>query len=146
MTHVRTTVRNAIKAVLVTALPGFDVFASRKTARNVLARPMIDMRFLNVNIDHDTMGDSRRHVASLYIRVQRAAPEDQIDNLLDVDEVAINTALLAHDWTGLLEEDPELKQTNWSDSNEGGQIIGAIVIRYDIEYRVSQSDLETVRE
>ena len=89
---------------------------------------------------------SRRHVASLYVRVQRAAPEDQIDDLLDADEVTVNTALLAHDWTGLLEEDPELKQTNWSDSNEGGQIIGAIVIRYDIEYRVSQSDLETVRE
>lgn len=146
MTHVRTDIRDAIKTVLSTALPGFDVFASRKTARNVLARPMIDMRFLNVNIDSDTMGDSRRHIASLYIRVQRAAAEDQIDDLLDADEVVINTALLAHDWTGLLEEDPELKQTNWSDSNEGGQIIGAIVIRYDIEYRVSQSDLETVRE
>ena len=145
MAHVRTEVRNAIRAVLVTAMPGADVFASRKTARNVLSRPLIDMRFLNVNVDHDTMGDSRRHVASLYIRVQRTAAEDQIDNLLDADEVVINTALLAHDWTGLLEEDPELKQTNWSDSSEGGQLIGAIVIRYDIEYRVSQANLETVR-
>ncbi len=144
--HVRSEIRDAIKTVLAAAMPGADVFASRKSARNVLSRPLVDMRFLNVNIDHDTMGDSRRHVASLYIRVQRTAAEDLIDDLLDADEVVVNTALLAHDWTGLLEEDPELKQTNWSDSNEGGQLIGAIVIRYDIEYRVSQSDLETVRD
>lgn len=144
--HVRSDIRNQIRDVIAAAMPGADVFASRKTARNVLTRPLVDMRFLNVNIDHDTMGTSRRHVASLYIRVQRTASEDLIDNLLDADEVVINTALLAHNWTGLLEEDPELKQSNWSDTNEGGQLIGVIVIRYDIEYRVSQDDLETVRD
>lgn len=142
MSHVRTQIRQAVANVLANQLPGFDVFASRKNARNALPNPMIDMRFLNENIDQDTMGPERRRTSSLYIRVQRLLNEETIDDALDADEVLINTALLSADWTGLLEDDPRLMQVNWSDDPP----VYAIVLRYDVEYRVRINDLETVRE
>lgn len=142
MTHVRDQIRQAVRTVLAAQLPGFDVFSSRKNARNALTRPMIDMRFLNENVDQDTMGPERRRTASLYIRVQRQLNEEAIDAALDADEIAINTALLSADWTGLLEDDPRLMQVNWSDDPP----VYALVLRYDVEYRVRINDLETVRE
>lgn len=145
MSHVRKQIKDAFQSALAAGLPGYDVFSSRKYARNVLARPMIDMRFLNENVDLDTMGPTRRRTSSLYIRVQRSAPEAQLDDLLDADEVAVNDVIMAVDWRSLLEETPELKQVNWSDASEGGDMIGAIVLRYDVEYRVDQDDFETVR-
>ena len=146
MTHVRKQIRETLREWLALALPEYDVFASRKFARNVTEKPIIDMRFLNENIDSEVMGSDRRRRASLYLRVQRAAPETQIDDLLDDDEVSINDVVMSDDWwQGLLTEPPEQMQVNWSDTDAGGQIIGSIVLRYDVEYRVTQTDLETAR-
>lgn len=144
MTHVRTQVREVLAAALTTACPQFDVFASFKYGRNVTTKPMLDIRYLNENIDTEVMGDERRRVVSMYLRLQRPGREELIDDLLDQDEIDINTVVMTSGWwEGLLTEEPEQKQVNWSDTDEGGQIIGTIVLRYDIEYRVTQQDLET---
>lgn len=143
MTHVRTQIRETLADALTTVLPDFDVHASFKYARNVTDRPMIDMRFLNENVGSDTMGSARRRVASLYLRVQRPGTEAAIDDLLDIDEIAVNAVVMEGQWwVDLLEQEPELMQVNWSDSDEGGRIIGTIVLRYDVEYRVTQTNLE----
>ena len=146
MAHVRTQIRDTMASVLTAALPAtYRVYASRKYPQNLGAKALIDMRFLNENIEGTTMGDERTRTASLYIRCHRGAAETELDNLLDADEVAISDAIMDHDWSALLEEQPELVQVNFTDDASGGTVIGAIVLRFDLEYRVSQFDLETVR-
>jgi hypothetical protein len=147
MAHVRTQIRDEMASVLSAALgSGYRVYASRKYPQNLGTKALIDMRFLNENIEQTTMGDERTRTASLCLRCNRGASETTIDNLLDADEVAIHDAIMAHDWSDLLEEQPELIQVNFSDDAGGGTPIGAIVLRFDLEYRVSQLDLETVRD
>ena len=155
MAHVRTQIRAEFKAVLDVALPLTDyrVFASRKSAINHKAtHATVDMRFLNDQTRQaETMTtaddeQARIHVASLYIRVQRSATEETLDDLLDADEVIVVEAVSAYDWSGLLEEEPELVQANFSDSGEAGRILGAIVLRYDLEYRINKHDPQTIIE
>lgn len=147
MAHVRSQIRDTMAAVLTAALGvGYRVYASRKYPQNLGTKALIDMRFLNENVEQTTMGDERTRTASLYVRCHRGATEATIDNLLDADEVAISDAVMSYDWSALLEEEPELMQVNFSDDAGGGTPIGAIVLRFDLEYRVSKYDLETVRD
>lgn len=146
MPHIRTQIRTAFKAALDAALDSsYTVYASRKYALNIVdGEALVDMRFLNDQTqEREVMGDARVHVGSLYIRVQRVETEDALDDALDADEVAIVDAIEAADFSALLEEDPELLQVNFSDNAGAGQAIGAIVIRYDVEYRINKSDPET---
>jgi len=146
MAHIRTQIRTAMKAALDAALTtGYQIFSSRYYARNIVdGQAIVDMRFLNdQTAEAETMGDKRVHVASLYIRVQRSAPEDELDDLLDADEVAVIGAVAAADWSALLEEKPELVQVNFVDDAESGRAAGALVMRYDLEYRIDMNDPET---
>ena len=147
MSHVRAQIRSRLRAALVATLPvTYDVFASRKYARNLdPARPLVDMRFSNDQTRaRETMGDDRVHVASLYVRVQlSAADETLLDDALDADEIRIVTAMESVSWLDLLEEDPELMQVNFSEDAQNGRAIGAIVIRYDMEYRIEKDDPST---
>lgn len=146
MAHVRTQIRQAFKDALIDALDDdYDVFASRKYKLNMVERPMIDMRFNSVEINAQTMGDLRTHSGRLFIRVQRMATGDDMDDLLDQDEVNVTAAIEAVDWSSLLEEEPELKEVSWADDAEGEVPIGMIVLRYDIEYRIAKNDPETMR-
>lgn len=147
MAHVRTQIRNALRAALVAGLPasGYEVFGSRKYARNhTRATAVVDMRFLNINVERQTMDDARTHTASLYIRVQRDAAEDALDDALDADEVIITAVVEGADWSGLLEEDPELVQVNFSGDSEGDVALGSIILRYDVQYRINKSFPQTV--
>lgn len=146
MAHVRTQIRQAFSTALVDALEDdYDIFASRKYKMNLSERPMIDMRFNAVDIAAQTMGDLRTHTGSMFIRVQRIATGDDIDDLLDQDEVNVTAVIEAVDWSSLLEEDPELKAVSWADDADGEIPVGMIVLRYDIEYRIAKSDPETMR-
>lgn len=146
MSHVRTQIRAAFADALSAALSPTDyrVFASRKFARNRSPSDpaIVDIRFLNVNVDQTTMGSKRTHTGSLYIRVQRDALSSGLDDLLDADEVAITAAIEAEDFSLLLEEEPELVQVNFSDDASGQVAIGAIILRYDVEYRIDKANPE----
>lgn len=146
MAHMRTQIRERFKSVLDAALSSatYDVYASRKYARNhTPGKAIVDMRFLNDQTQaREVMGDARTHVGSLYIRVQRSEEESALDDALDADEVAIVDAVEAATWTDLLEEDPELLQVNFADDAQG-LAVGAIVMRYDVEYRIEKTDPET---
>lgn len=149
MAHVRTQIREAFKDALEASLPAtYTVFASRKYARNIVdGEAIVDMRFLNDQSQgHEVMGDERTHIGSLYIRVQRSATEATIDDTLDADELAIVGIVEGEDWSALLEEDPELLQVNFSEDGTTAQPIAAIVIRFDVEYRILKNDPETVVE
>lgn len=145
MTHVRTTIREQVRTLIATAIPTADVYASSRYAVNLTNRPLIDVKCLNENVEREVMGSTRRHVVSLYVRVQRGATEATMDALLDADEIAVNAAVMAFDWSALLDEQPELKQVNWSDTDEGGELVGSVIMRYDMEYRTSQYDFETAK-
>jgi len=146
MAHIRTQIRQRFKTVLEASLgAGYEVYASRKSTWNHTAgTALVDMRILNDQTQaREVMGDARARTASLYIRVQRSAPEDELDDALDADDLAITLVVEGEDWSDLLEEDPELMQVNTADDAEGGRTIGAIVLRYDLEYRIDKSDPET---
>ena len=146
MAHVRTQIRQAFKDALIDALEDeYDVFASRKYKLNITDRPMVDMRFASVEITAQTMGDLRTHKGSLFIRVQRTATGDDIDDLLDRDEVNVTAAISGVDWSNLLEQEPELQAVSWADDADGEVPVGMIVLRYDIEYRIDKNDPETMR-
>lgn len=146
MAHVRTQIRAAIQAALQAGLGvDYDIFASRKYKLNMLEKPMIDLRFSNVDISVQTMGTLRTHNATFFVRVQRMATGDDMDDLLDQDEVRVTAAIEAADFSTLLEQDPELTQVVWADDADGEVPIGMIVLRYDIEYRIAKDDPETVR-
>lgn len=153
MAHVRTQIRYAFKDALDAALPPlkYRVFASRKSAINhQSAKALVDMRFLNDQTrQEETMVTgsgqyARIHVASFYVRIQRSAAEIDIDNLLDEDELLVVQAIEGFDWSALLEEEPELVQVNFPDDGSTESIIGGIVLRYDLEYRINKDDPETV--
>lgn len=151
MTHVRKQVREAFKTALENYLDAsYTVYASRKSPKNFDPdETVIDMRIMNDQTRmQETMTtstqDARVHVASVYVRVQKTGREDEIDDLLDDDEVKIVAAIETFNWEGLLEQPPEIVQVNFSDDAEGAYVLGAMVVRIDVEYRISRDDPETV--
>lgn len=154
MTHMRTQIRAAFKQALEAEFSALThtVFASRKYKINHdYDRVFIDMAFENDQTQsRETMEtdglNERIHVASLYIRVQMSATEEDLDDALDAEEVRIVSAIGSHDWSGILEEDPELLQVNFTEDAAGGRVIGGLVLRFDVEYRIDKYDPETAIE
>ena len=146
MAHIRTQIRQRFKTILDGALPvEYNVFSSRKSTWNHKSDGvLIDMRFLNDQTqEREVMGNERVHVASLYIRIQRSADEAILDDQLDSDQLLVEAAVNAADFSDLLEEVPELLQVNSADDADGGYTLGALVLRYDVEYRIDRNDPET---
>ena len=153
MAHVRTQIREAFKEALEDNLPQgeYRIFASRKSAINHKSgSALIDMRFLNDQtrteevLNYSNGDGARVHIGSLYIRVQRSALEPDIDDILDQDEVNVIAAVEGSEWGDLLEEHPELMQVNFSDDATGGNKLAAIVLRFDLEYRINRDNPELI--
>ena len=151
MTHVRRQIRARFKEAFDTYLSDtYETYASRKSAINHDPdKVVIDMRIMNDQTrQRETMmmgsANARIHVASVYVRVQRSAREHQIDDLLDDDEVQIIKAVDKYEWDDLLEEEPELIQVNFSDDASGGLVLGSMVLRFDVEYRIDRNDPEKI--
>lgn len=146
--HVRTQIRDRFADVLSAGLPAgeYEVFRSRKYPRNhTPGVAILDMRFeQDQTRDREVQSDARIHVASLMIRIQRSEAEEQIDDALDADEVNVVGTVSSTDFSDLLEEPPELVQVLFTDDASSGQVIGVIVMRYDVEYRIEYTDPETV--
>jgi hypothetical protein len=146
MAHIRTQIRNRFKSVLEAGLPAtWDVFENRRYARNFSTdRVRVDMTINNDQTQLvDEQNDSRIHIASLYLRVQRSARDEDMDDAQDADEVRIVDLIEAANWSDILEQDPELLQVNSADDAEGERIVATLVMRYDCEYRIEKSDPET---
>lgn len=143
--HVRTQIRHRFRDVLDAALPSsYVIYGGRKRARNDTGQALVNIVSLNDQQSlPETQGDARIRTASIYVRVQRSGVGDALDDQLDADEVAVTEAIMAADWSDLLEELPESVQTNSSDSGEAGRDVSEVVIRFDCEYRIDRFDLET---
>lgn len=151
--HARVQIRRFTKEILVASLKpseNYDIFSSRKSAVNHdPGTTLIDMQILNDQVRQDEVlcvddGQPDIHVASLYVRIQKSGPEDDIDDLLDSEAAKVEQALLMHNWEGLLEEPPELIQTNFSSASEGGVVLASLSLRFDMEYRIYQHDPYTI--
>jgi hypothetical protein len=150
MTHVRTTIRQTVARLLETKLPstGYDVIGTRASKRNRRAidqDAVVDVRITDVAVTAQGMNDLRLHTATLMIQVTREGNEETLDDLLDQDEVLVIRAMSQFDWMRLLETDPELTQITFARDGESDVAIGAIMLRYTVEYRISKYNPETVR-
>jgi hypothetical protein len=146
MSHVRTQIRSAFETAIGTLGSGYIVTAARRFPRNLnRSKALVTISISNdQTTQQEVMSLARVHVASVMIRVTRSDADVDLDDTLDTDEVAINGVIEAADWSALLEEPPELIQVNFAYDDEGDSVIGAIVLRYDVEYRISRDDPETV--
>lgn len=148
MTHVRSTIRHAFTEVLGSGLDTerFEVLGRRAAMRNrVDAESLVDVRFGEVAVTQETMGDMRTHTATLMIRVQHEGTEENLDDLLDEDEVLVCALIDNHDWSSLLEEEPELQQISFARDAESEVAVGVIILQFRVEYRIDKRDPETVR-
>jgi hypothetical protein len=150
MTHVRTTIRQTVCQLLGTKLPntGYNVLGTRTSKRNRSAidqDAVVDVRITDVAVTAQGMNDLRLHTATLVIQVTREGKEETLDDMLDQDEVLVTQAMSQIDWTRLLETDPELTQITFARDGESDVAIGAIMLRYTVEYRISKNNPETVR-
>lgn len=147
MAHVRTQIREAVKAILDVEMATHKVFKGRRFNLNSSELPIIDMRFLNENSNSNTMGNVLDRDASLYVRVTRSGTEDEVDALLDDDAVVIEEAMDAadNDDLGGLVKFITLKQTNFTDNADGDKTLAEIVLRFDIGYRTATDNSSIAR-
>lgn len=146
MSHVRQQIREAFRAVLDVALPDHTVYSARRYSLNAKHLPAVDMKFLNENAEFITMGDRQDRTASLYIRVTHQASDADIDNVLDSVAITTEHAIAQAGRMGGLLIDIGLMQTNFTDSADGDKPLAELVLRYDVVYRVSVTDVETAKE
>ena len=146
MSHVRTQIRARFSTLLAALGATYEVTASRKRPKNIdHGIALVNIRCLNDQTQaREVQSDLRIRIASVYVRIQRSGSGDALDDTLDADEVAVVDAILGAEWADLLEEPPELLQTNFSDDGAGELDIAEIVMRFDCEYRVDRTDLENV--
>lgn len=147
MTHVRTTIRQTFNAVLEGALSSEDytILGTRTSKRNRDDAASVRVNFTEVNVTANSMGDDRTHTGTLMVRVQRAADEADLDDLLDLDEARVTDAIFNYDWSDLLEEDPELRQITFDRSDETDVTIGQIALQFIVEYRINKLNPNLVR-
>lgn len=150
MTHVRTTIRQRFISVLEQGLSPmtYDVLGARTSKRNRKQGgpdALVDVRFIDITVEQTTMGDERMNTGTLLIRVQREAPEENLDDLLDEDEVRVMALINAFNWLTLLEQDPELVQITFARDGESESTIGVLILRLTVEYRIDKNNPEVVR-
>jgi hypothetical protein len=152
MVHVRTQIRTLAKQALEAELDPlvYTVFSSRTYRRNTSSgKALVDIQFTNDQQQEPaTQGSDRDHVASLYVRVQRYGHENEIDDQLDQDELNVVAALNTVDWSNILEMTERLEplQVNFADDESGAEIIAALIIRFDLDYRIDLDNPETPLE
>lgn len=147
MTHLRTTIRRTFIEVLESALSEteYSILGTRTSRRNRDDTASVRVQFLDVNVAALTMGDDRTHTGTLLIRVQRGAPEEDLDDLLDLDEVRVTNAINTFDWSDLLEEQPEMTQITFDRDDTTDVTIGQIALRFTVEYRINKFNPNLMR-
>jgi hypothetical protein len=142
MAHVRTTIRERVRDIVAAALSTHDVSSSRKFARNVTARPTVDMKPVSEDAEFTTMNQTlQTRSLSLAVRISRRSA-DGVEDDLDADEAIITPALCGAVWTDICEDSPIFTRAQWMDESDGGVGISCLVLQFDFEYRLSTDDLE----
>lgn len=146
--HVRTRIRETLRAALVNGLPAnqYDMGAARRAARNAKPLATVDIMASNDQTEkREYQGNVLDHTLSLYIRVTRQGSGTALDDALDQDEVLVNDIVMTTDFSVFCGENPvQPTQTNFSWSGDGEFDTGVIVMRYDFMYKTLEHDLTIV--
>mgnify|MGYP003397704658 FL=1 len=147
MTHLRTTIRQTFRDVLESALSPeeYVVVGTRTSKRNRTDESVIDVRFTEIDVSQNSMGDDRTHMGTLMIRVYRSGDEAVIDELLDLDEARVTGAVYNYDWTRLLEDEPELKRISFEREDTTDETVGVLVLQFSVEYRINKLNPNLMR-
>lgn len=147
MTHLRTTIRQTFRDVLESALSPeeYVVVGTRTSKRNRTDESVIDVRFTEIDVSQNSMGDDRTHMGTLMIRVYRSGDEAVIDELLDLDEVRVTGAVYNYDWSRLLEDEPELKRISFEREDTTDETVGVLVLQFSVEYRINKLNPNLMR-
>lgn len=147
MTHLRTTIRQTFRDVLESALSSeeYIVLGTRTSKRNRTKENVIDVRFTEIDVSQNSMGDDRTHMATLMIRVYRPGDEEVLDDLMDLDEVRITGAVYNYDWSQLLEDEPELKRISFEREDTTDETLGVLVLQFAVEYRINKLNPNLMR-
>ena len=143
MSHVRSQIRAAVKAELDAAMAGYSVFSSRRYKINEDELPLVDMRFVTEQSEFGTLSDVQERMPSLAIRVAISASESDIDDDLDDAAVLVEHAIAEAGKLGGLLIDIGLTQTDFTDASDGDKPLAQVILRYDMHYRASATDVET---
>lgn len=147
MTHLRTTIRQTFRDVLESALSPeeYVVVGTRTSKRNRTDESVIDVRFTEIDVSQNSMGDDRTHMGTLMIRVYRSGDEAVIDELLDLDEARVTGAVYNYDWSRLLEDEPELKRISFEREDTTDETVGVLVLQFSVEYRINKLNPNLMR-
>ena len=147
MTHLRTTIRQTFRDVLESALSPeeYVVVGTRTSKRNRTDESVIDVRFTEIDVSQNSMGDDRTHMGTLMIRVYRSGDEAVIDDLLDLDEARVTGAVYNYDWSQLLEDEPELKRISFEREDTTDETVGVLVLQFSVEYRINRLNPNLMR-
>lgn len=147
MTHLRTTIRQTFRDVLESALSPeeYVVVGTRTSKRNRTDETVIDVRFTEIDVSQNSMGDDRTHMGTLMIRVYRSDDEAVIDDLLDLDEARVTGAVYNYDWSQLLEDEPELKRISFEREDTTDETVGVLVLQFSVEYRINKLNPNLMR-
>ena len=147
MTHLRTTIRQTFRDVLESALSPeeYVVVGTRTSKRNRTDESVIDVRFTEIDVSQNSMGDDRTHMGTLMIRVYRSGDEAVIDELLDLDEARVTGAVYNYDWSQLLEDEPELKRISFEREDTTDETVGVLVLQFSVEYRINRLNPNLMR-
>lgn len=147
MTHLRTTIRQTFRDVLESALSPeeYVVVGTRTSKRNRTDESVIDVRFTEIDVSQNSMGDDRTHMSTLMIRVYRSGDEAVIDDLLDLDEARVTGAVYNYDWSRLLEDEPELKRISFEREDTTDETVGVLVLQFSVEYRINKLNPNLMR-
>ena len=147
MTHLRTTIRQTFRDVLESALSPeeYVVVGTRTSKRNRTDESVIDVRFTEIDVSQNSMGDDRTHMGTLMIRVYRSGDEAVIDELLDLDEARVTGAVYNYNWSRLLEDEPELKRISFEREDTTDETVGVLVLQFSVEYRINKLNPNLMR-
>ena len=147
MTHLRTTIRQTFRDVLESALSPeeYVVVGTRTSKRNRTDESVIDVRFTEIDVSQNSMGDDRTHMGTLMIRVYRSGDEAVIDELLDLAEARVTGAVYNYDWSRLLEDEPELKRISFEREDTTDETVGVLVLQFSVEYRINKLNPNLMR-
>jgi hypothetical protein len=147
MTHLRTIIRQTFRDVLESSLSSeeYVVVGTRTSKRNRTDETVIDVRFTEIDVSQNSMGDDRTHMGTLMIRVYRSGDEAVIDDLLDLDEARVTGAVYNYDWSQLLEDEPELKRISFEREDTTDETVGVLVLQFSVEYRINKLNPNLMR-
>lgn len=143
MSHVRTQVRTAIKALLA-PIPGITVFQNLARAPNENELPVMTIRTESEDSDQDSSDEDIKRDLTIVVKIMAESSDDNVDDVLDDFAVEVENKLINQDLGGLLFDEPRLTNTKLELIEEGAMKIAFLHMTYTATYITTADNPETV--